>query len=171
MQDKPQTNALQAQEAMNTGVEAAANPNPRAPGLAAFQIQPAGLCQPADLLGAGGAQPVCRAAVQRQAAHRALRGQTYLPLLHDYPETTFGGDFHTPTDYLDPFIRQRLGEGDNWAIFPSTAMASPPSTTLPSRPTLLRRRPTTGWAPTTGGAICWRSSSTVFASACCSAWR
>jgi ABC-type microcin C transport system permease subunit YejE len=98
-------------------------------------------------------------------------GQTYLPLLHDYPETTFGGDFHTPTDYLDPFIRQRLGEGDNWAIFPSTAMASPPSTTLPSRPTLLRRRPTTGWAPTTGGAICWRSSSTVFASACCSAWR
>ena len=45
-------------------------------------------------------------------------GQTYLPLLHDYPETTFGGDFHTPTDYLDPFIRQRLGEGDNWAIFP-----------------------------------------------------
>ncbi|TZG07368.1 MULTISPECIES: ABC transporter permease [Comamonas] len=45
-------------------------------------------------------------------------GQTYLPLLHDYPETTFGGDFHTPTDYLDPFIQQRLGEGDNWAIFP-----------------------------------------------------
>ncbi|MEB5964834.1 MULTISPECIES: ABC transporter permease [Comamonas] len=45
-------------------------------------------------------------------------GKTYLPLLHDYPETTFGGDFHTPTDYLDPFIRQRLDEGENWAIFP-----------------------------------------------------
>lgn len=45
-------------------------------------------------------------------------GRTYLPLLHDYPETTFGGDFHTPTDYLDPFIRQRLGEDGNWAIFP-----------------------------------------------------
>jgi microcin C transport system permease protein len=46
------------------------------------------------------------------------QGQTYLPLLHDYPETTFGGDFHTPTDYLDPFIQQKLQEGDNWAIFP-----------------------------------------------------
>jgi microcin C transport system permease protein len=45
-------------------------------------------------------------------------GKTYLPLLHDYPETTFGGDFHTPADYLDPFIRQRLDEGENWAIFP-----------------------------------------------------
>ena len=45
-------------------------------------------------------------------------GQTYLPLLNDYPETTFGGDFHTPTDYLDPFIQQKLSEGGNWAIFP-----------------------------------------------------
>lgn len=47
-----------------------------------------------------------------------FEGQTYLPLLHDYPETTFGGDFHTTTDYLDPFIQQKLQEGDNWAIFP-----------------------------------------------------
>ncbi len=44
-------------------------------------------------------------------------GQTYWPMLHDYPETTFGGDFHTPTDYLDPFIRQQLSQGDNWALF------------------------------------------------------
>ncbi|MEX8194476.1 ABC transporter permease [Comamonas guangdongensis] len=46
------------------------------------------------------------------------QGQTYWPLLKDYPETTFGGDFHTPTDYLDPFIQQKLGAGDNWALFP-----------------------------------------------------
>ena len=45
-------------------------------------------------------------------------GQTYWPLLKDYPETTFGGDFHTPTDYLDPFIRQRLAADGNWALFP-----------------------------------------------------
>lgn len=45
-------------------------------------------------------------------------GQTYLPLFNDYPETVFGGDFDTPTDYLDPFIRQRLNEGDNWALYP-----------------------------------------------------
>jgi len=45
-------------------------------------------------------------------------GRLYVPLLNDYPETTFGGDFETPTDYLDPFIRERLSAGDNWAIYP-----------------------------------------------------
>lgn len=67
-------------------------------------------------------------------------GQTYWPLLNDYPETTFGGDFATPTDYLDPFIHQQLTRGDNWAVFapnrygPKTLnyFASEPN---PSRPT------------------------------------
>ena len=43
-------------------------------------------------------------------------GQTYFPLLKSYPETTFGGDFQTPTDYLDPFIRERLAQPGNWAL-------------------------------------------------------
>lgn len=41
----------------------------------------------------------------------------YLPLFHDYPETVFGGDFDTPTDYLDPFIRARFKEPGNWAVY------------------------------------------------------
>jgi microcin C transport system permease protein len=45
------------------------------------------------------------------------QGQAYWPMVKDYPETTFGGDFATPTDYLDPFIRQKLGEPGNWAVF------------------------------------------------------
>ncbi len=45
-------------------------------------------------------------------------GHWYMPLLHSYPETTFGGDFHTPTDYLDPLIRKHLSQGNNFAIFP-----------------------------------------------------
>ena len=45
-------------------------------------------------------------------------GQYYLPLVHSYPETTFGGDFETPTDYLDPFIREQLSRGDNFAVYP-----------------------------------------------------
>lgn len=45
-------------------------------------------------------------------------GQTYFPLLKDYPETVFGGDFETPTDYLDPFIQAQLHKGSNWAVFP-----------------------------------------------------
>src|SRR5207253_364322 len=40
-------------------------------------------------------------------------GQFYVPLLHDYPETTFGGDFATPTDYLDPFVQEKLAGGGN----------------------------------------------------------
>ena len=45
------------------------------------------------------------------------QGQTYWPIARDYPETTFGGDFATPTDYLDPFIRQKLAQPGNWALF------------------------------------------------------
>ncbi len=45
-------------------------------------------------------------------------GQTYFPILKDYPETVFGGDFDTPTDYLDPFIQAQLSQGSNWALFP-----------------------------------------------------
>lgn len=45
------------------------------------------------------------------------QGQNYWPMLYDYPETTFGGDFATPTDYLDPFIRERLTQRDNWALY------------------------------------------------------
>jgi len=45
------------------------------------------------------------------------QGQTYFPILRDYPEKVFGGDFETPADYLDPFIRQRITEGDNWALY------------------------------------------------------
>ena len=45
-------------------------------------------------------------------------GHLYWPLIRQYPETTFGGDFRTATDYLDPFIRQRLARDGNWAIYP-----------------------------------------------------
>ena len=45
------------------------------------------------------------------------QGEMYAPMLKDYPETTFGGDFATPADYLDPFIQQKLSEPGNWAVF------------------------------------------------------
>jgi microcin C transport system permease protein len=46
------------------------------------------------------------------------QGQWYVPMLNAYPETTFGGDFRTATDYLDPFIRDQLSVGGNWALWP-----------------------------------------------------
>ena len=45
------------------------------------------------------------------------QGEFLFPMLQDYPETRFGGDFATPTDYLDPFITQRLADPGNWAVF------------------------------------------------------
>lgn len=46
------------------------------------------------------------------------QGQFYFPLVTSHPETTFGGDFLTETDFLDPFIRQQLAKDGNWAIYP-----------------------------------------------------
>jgi microcin C transport system permease protein len=68
-------------------------------------------------------------------------GQTYFPLFEDHPETVFGGDFNTPTDYLDPFIRDKLRQGSNWAIYPPNPygprtlnyFASKPNPAAPSR--------------------------------------
>lgn len=45
-------------------------------------------------------------------------GKTYFPIVQDHAETVFGGDFETPTDYLDPFIREQITKGDNWAVYP-----------------------------------------------------
>ena len=44
-------------------------------------------------------------------------GKTYFPMVQELPETTFGGDFEAATDYLDPYIRERITRGDNWAIY------------------------------------------------------
>jgi microcin C transport system permease protein len=46
------------------------------------------------------------------------QGKTYLPLLVSYPETTFGGDFDTETDYRDPFFLERMAKPGNFAFFP-----------------------------------------------------
>lgn len=46
------------------------------------------------------------------------QGQNYYPVLFSYNETQFGGDFDTPADYLDPFVRDRITQNGNWAIYP-----------------------------------------------------
>ncbi len=45
-------------------------------------------------------------------------GSFYVPMAQSLPETTFGGDFDTPTDYLDPFIQKQFAKKGNWAIYP-----------------------------------------------------
>ena len=45
-------------------------------------------------------------------------GQILFPIAKDYSEKAFGGDFDSPADYLDPFIRQQLARDGNWALYP-----------------------------------------------------
>ena len=73
------------------------------------------------------------------------QGHWYFPVVADYNETTFGGDFDTPADYLDPYIAARLGLPGNFAIYPPNRyghntinyFASSPNPAPPSSANLL----------------------------------
>jgi microcin C transport system permease protein len=45
-------------------------------------------------------------------------GSLYFPILKSYPETVFGGDFETETDYRDPYILNKLTADGNRVFFP-----------------------------------------------------
>jgi len=44
-------------------------------------------------------------------------GAFYTPVFHSYPETTFGGEFPTETDFRDPYV-QSLIQAKGWLIWP-----------------------------------------------------
>jgi microcin C transport system permease protein len=44
-------------------------------------------------------------------------GHFYIPVLADYPETVFGGDFETATDYKDPYVAGLI-QAKGWLIWP-----------------------------------------------------
>ena len=75
----------------------------------------------------------------------SYQGSLYAPIVKDYPETTFGGDFPTPTDYLDPDIKKTFSQKGNWAIYPLITyhydtlnyFAKEPNPASPSRDNLL----------------------------------
>ncbi|KND57195.1 Oligopeptide transport system permease protein OppC [Candidatus Burkholderia verschuerenii] len=46
------------------------------------------------------------------------QGHYYFPLVKTYAKTTFGGDFPTPADYLDPYVRDRFSAPGNFAVYP-----------------------------------------------------
>lgn len=41
----------------------------------------------------------------------------YLPVFKEYPETTFGGEFETETNYRDPFVKDLINK-KGWMIWP-----------------------------------------------------
>ncbi|HEY0836796.1 MAG TPA: ABC transporter permease [Azospirillum sp.] len=44
-------------------------------------------------------------------------GNWFVPVVRDYPETAFGGEFETNTDFRDPYVQQLIDE-KGWAIWP-----------------------------------------------------
>ena len=62
-------------------------------------------------------------------------GEFFAPLINNHPETKFGGDFGTPTDWKDPFIIEQFNKPGNWAIFTlnaHSARSSNPFEKIPS---------------------------------------
>jgi len=47
-----------------------------------------------------------------------FQGSLYFPIVKNYSERQFGGDFDTEADYTDPYVKRLLSEGDNWALYP-----------------------------------------------------
>lgn len=47
-----------------------------------------------------------------------FEGNYYFPIIKSYPETTFGGDFDTETDYRDPYILEKITTNGNGLLFP-----------------------------------------------------
>ena len=44
-------------------------------------------------------------------------GKLYFPLFNNQPESAFGGDFQTPTEWSDPLIREQFAKPGNWLFF------------------------------------------------------
>jgi microcin C transport system permease protein len=44
-------------------------------------------------------------------------GNWYVPIVKDYPETIFGGDFETTADYKDEYVKELI-EAKGWMIWP-----------------------------------------------------
>ena len=59
-------------------------------------------------------------------------GAYYFPVFRDYPETTFGGDFPTQADYLDPAVK-KLIEDKGWMVWPLIPFSYRTITDAPDR--------------------------------------
>ena len=42
----------------------------------------------------------------------------YMPILVEYTETEFGGEFETEADYRDPFVQDLIRDSGGWIVWP-----------------------------------------------------
>lgn len=48
----------------------------------------------------------------------SYNGSVYFPVLKQYPETFFGGDFDTEADYRDSYVQNLIKEKNGWMVWP-----------------------------------------------------
>jgi microcin C transport system permease protein len=72
----------------------------------------------------------------------SLEGKSYFPVLVNYPETAFGGDFETAADYRDPFLQKLVADKGGYMLWPPIRFSYDTHnldlpTPAPSKPTWL----------------------------------
>ena len=60
----------------------------------------------------------CRIVANDKPLYVSYGGKSYFPVLFNYPETTFGGDFETAADYRDPFLQKLIADKGGTMIWP-----------------------------------------------------
>ena len=84
-------------------------------------------------------------------------GKLYFPVLFEYTEQEFGGDFPTPADYRDEFVRQNI-EKSGWMIMPPVPFSFNTvdyDLTTPTPAEIRSRAAATGWEPTMRAGTFW----------------
>jgi microcin C transport system permease protein len=72
----------------------------------------------------------------------SFEGKSYFPVLVNYPETEFGGDFETAADYRDPFLQKLIADKGGYMVWPPVRFSYDTHnldlpTPAPSKPTWL----------------------------------
>jgi microcin C transport system permease protein len=72
----------------------------------------------------------------------SFEGKSYFPVLVNYPETAFGGDFETAADYRDPFLQKLIADRGGYMLWPPIRFSYDTHnldlpTPAPSKPTWL----------------------------------
>jgi len=98
------------------------------------------------------------------------QGTFYFPMVQEYSELSFGGDFPTAPDYHDPHIKKKITENDNWTLFTLNPYGPGTLSYYSKHPFPSPPRPKTTSAPTNAAVTCLLSFCTAFGLACCLAW-
>jgi microcin C transport system permease protein len=72
----------------------------------------------------------------------SFEGKSFFPVLVNYPETAFGGDFETAADYRDPFLQKLIADKGGYMLWPPIRFSYDTHnldlpTPAPSKPTWL----------------------------------